>query len=496
MNKQYPVLSVMKHDMEAITTKDIWEKLLLPTSAAGSVELGDCPTPQALSPEQIDLPTFPDSVYQNLPAFLQKVVAKCGSKEEKDMMLMGALATMGSGLPKVYGFYGERRVYPYFFLFITAQASAGKGKLEFCRQLVNPIHEGLREQSILNKEEYKTGMKQYNMLKWNEAVLPKPGRPPELMLFIPANSSASGFFQLLFENDGRGLIFETEGDTLVHAFKSDFSDYSDGLRKGFHHEMISLFRKTNHEHFEIKHPCIAGVFSGTPHQVLSLIPDAEDGLLSRFAFYHMNTRTQWKDPLAMGNNRLEDYFDALGQEFFALYKALDEHPAIEFSFTLEQHDQFNDFFDKLSEKYIALQGTEFLATVRRLGLIAFRMAMILTTLRIMESGNFSQTQQCQDSDFQRVLSMIRVLIRHSSHVFSQLPAINQSANLKNKKEQFLDQLPEKFNHKDFIDVAKSMVIIQRTAERYIAAFCEKGLVRRDLHDSYTNLMLEDANNSD
>ena len=115
----------------------------------------------------------------------------------------------------------------------------------------------------LAKEEYKTGMKQYNVLKWKEAAIPKPDRPT-VMLFIPANSSASDFFQLLFENEGRGLIFEPEGDTLSHAFKSDFSDYSDGLQKGFQHETISLFRKTDHEHFEIKKPCLAGVSSGTP----------------------------------------------------------------------------------------------------------------------------------------------------------------------------------------------------------------------------------------
>ena len=440
-------------------------------------------------PQPVDLPTFPDSVYEDLPCFLQKVVARCSSDEERDMMLLGSLATAGSGLPKVYGFYGEKRVYPYMFLFITAQASAGKGKLELCRQLVNPIHDALREQSELDKQEYKTGMKQYNMLKWKEAAMPKPGMPPERMLFIPANSSASGFFQLLSENEGRGLIFETEGDTLVHAFKSDFSDYSDGMRKASQHEMISLFRKTKHEHFEIRHPCIAGVFSGTPHQVLSLIPSAEDGLLSRFAFYHMNTRTKWKNPLATGSQRLEDYFDALGQEFFSLYKALDQHPAIEFSLSLKQDEQFNDFFDKLQDKYIALQGLEFLATVRRLGLIAFRIAMILTTLRIMESGNFNQKQQCQDSDFQRVLSMIRVLVRHSSHVFSQLPAINNSAKPRDKKEQFLDQLPQKFDRPDYLELAKSLSIPVRTAETYITNFNKKGLIFREQQGLYTNLSL-------
>ena len=155
--------------------------------------------------------------------------------------------------------------------------------------------------------------------------------------------------------------------------------------------------------------------------------------------------------------------------------------------TPEQHNQFNVFFSQVQEKYLGLQGIEYLAIVRRLGLIAFRMAMILTTLRIMESGNFSQTHECQDSDFQRVLSMIRVLIRHSSHVFSQLPAINNSAKLRDKKEQFLDQLPEKFNRSDFIDLANTMTVQERTAVRYIAFFCNKGLIFREQMGTYTNL---------
>ena len=82
-------------------------------------------------PEQVDLPTFPDSVFEDLPAFLQKVLAMCGYDEERDMMLIGSLATMGSGFPKVHGFYGEKRIYPYFFLFITAQASAAKASWSF-----------------------------------------------------------------------------------------------------------------------------------------------------------------------------------------------------------------------------------------------------------------------------------------------------------------------------------------------------------------------------
>jgi len=46
-----------------------------------------------------------------------------------------------------------------------------------------------------------------------------------------------------------------------------------------------------------------------------------------------------------------------------------------------------------------LRGTDYLATVRRLGLITFRIAMILTTLRIMETGEIHSPMICNDTDF-------------------------------------------------------------------------------------------------
>jgi len=491
MNKRHPVLSVMKHDMEAITTNDIWEQLLSPASAANCPET--CKPITSVQDDLLsenELPTFPDSVYDNLPCFLQKVVARSDSNEDRDMMFLGSLVTLGSCLPHVFGIYGGKRAYPNLFLFITAQASAGKGNLVYCRQLVNPIHEALRDQTREEKKEYKTGMRQYDLLKWKEAAVPKPGKPVEQLLFIPANNSASGVFQILSENDGHGLIFETEGDTLTHAFKADGGHFSDGMRKGFQHEMISFHRRKDNEHVEIKCPCISIVLTGTHRQVILLIPDAEDGLLSRFIFYLMNLRPAWKDMLDEDIEDMEAYFDALGQEFFSFYNALCDHPDIRFCVTPEQHEQFKAFFIQLQEKYIALNGMDFMATIRRLGLIAFRLAMTLTTLRIMETGNFSQKQVCQDSDFQRVLSMIRVLVQHSSQVFSQLPAINNSAKLRDKKEQFLEKLPEKFNHQEFIDVARGLLIPQRTADRYMSIFCEKGLMHRDIRGIYSNLTLE------
>lgn len=84
------------------------------------------------------------------------------------------------------------------------------------------------------------------------------------MLFIPANSSAKGTFELLFQNEGSGLIFETEGDTLAQTFKSEHGNYSDGFRNAFHHETISYYRRTDSEYVEIPSPRISTVLTGTP----------------------------------------------------------------------------------------------------------------------------------------------------------------------------------------------------------------------------------------
>jgi len=218
-------------------------------------------------------------------------VDKAKSKEERDVLLMGTLTALSSGFPKFYSIYDDMKIYSNMYLFVTAQASAGKGKLVHCKQLVMPIHQEMRQQTKVLKDQYDLDMQKYKKQKSMDFSMPKPIKPPELMLIIPANNSATGMFQLLSENDGNGLIFETEGDTLSHAFKTDYGNYSDGFRKGFGHEPITYYRKTDRELVEILFTRISALLSGTPKQISSLITDAENGLLSRFLFYYMNINT-------------------------------------------------------------------------------------------------------------------------------------------------------------------------------------------------------------
>lgn len=435
--------------------------------------------------EEKPLPTIPETVYQNLPDFLQRTTAKATSPEDKDLLLLGSLVAISPCLPNIYGIYAERNVYPNLFLFVTAQASAGKGRLTLCRKLVEPIHRALREQSKVEQQEYQRQLTEYTMTK-DKTEMEHPKEPPLRMLIIPANNSATGLFQILNDNKGIGLIFETEGDTLAQTFKSEHGNYSDGFRKAFHHEIISYNRRKDREFVELENPRLSALLSGTPKQVSTLIPNAENGLFSRFIFYYMNILPVWKDVFAGDNSQtLDDYFKHLGNQFFDFYKILQQQSEpLRFCLTAKQQQAFNAYFSQAQNQYLYLCGIDYLATVRRLGLITFRIAMILTTLRIMETGRIQSPMICSDTDFQTALELVKILIQHAARIYEALPAEAEKTKQPNQKQQFLETLPPEFSRQDYLTAAQRLNIPNKTAEKHIAKFVQNGLINHFSHGKY------------
>ena len=426
------------------------------------------------------------------------------------MLLLGALTVFSSCLPYVYGLYNQCEVYPNLYLFVVAKASAGKGRLSLCRRLVAPIHNHLREKYAAEKMQYETDLYHYNNDKSrNEAT--KPQSPPLRTLFIPANNSATGLFQLLKENNEKGLIFETEGDTLSQTFKSEHGNYSDGFRKAFHHEPISYNRRKDREFVEIKQPQLSAVLSGTPKQVSSLIPDAENGLFSRFLFYYLNITPVWKNVFEGNENApLEVQFDQFAKDFQTLFLYLQQQPdRLRFAFTEQQQKEFNACFDAMQQQYNDQFGDSFIGTVRRLGLSTFRIAMILTTLRLIETAPLYDTDErtqysyderarttqktpspkdliCSDTDFSTALSISKTLIQHAAIIFQQLNPIESTEPKPNMNLQqiFLNALPQQFDRQKYLEIAKTLQIPDKTAEKQILKFLQTNLIQRFSHGNY------------
>ncbi len=261
-----------------------------------------------ISAQEEELPTFSDKVRTQLPLLLRRIIEVADNERDADILLLGALIAFSACLTKVCGIYDKRIVYPNLFTFITARASAGKGRLTLCKNLIDPIHNELRDLNEAERLEYKNRLNEYNCSK-NKKSMEKPEEPPLRLLLIPANSSTTAVYQTLNENDGKGLMFETEGDTLANTFDSDYGNYSDGFRKAFHHESIFYIRRKDKEYVSIKSHCLSTLLTGTPAQVRSLIKDAENGLFSRFMFYYLNAKSEWHDVFdAGGGMALDEYF--------------------------------------------------------------------------------------------------------------------------------------------------------------------------------------------
>jgi hypothetical protein len=163
-----------------------------------------------------DTPGFPAAIYERLPVMLKESAELFGEGPERDVFLTGSLAVLSGCLPNIRGIYFDEPCSAHLYVFITAPAGSGKGKMKWARYFGQTIHERLTERSKAEREEYLQEMERYSNLSPRERLdEDKPLEPPQKMFFIPANSSSAAFIQALADNDFTGVIFETEADTLA-----------------------------------------------------------------------------------------------------------------------------------------------------------------------------------------------------------------------------------------------------------------------------------------
>ena len=428
-------------------------------------------------------PQIPSDIYQNLPEILKESTEMFSDGIEKDVFLIGAISVISGCLPNIEGIYFDEPNSAHLYSFITAPAGSGKGKLKWAKYFGLKIHKSMVEQSIRAKEEYDEELENYNNLNKNQRQgAEKPKEPKRKMFYIPANSSSSAFIQALADNDFKGIIFETEADTLAGTLKQDWGNFSDVLRKAFHHESTNMFRRKDNEHIEIEDPHLAITLSGTPKQVHNMMPDVENGLFSRFLYYAFEDYSDFKNPfISHQKMNYTEFFEEKANQMFELYQILNSQPKpIQFCFTEEQGEIFTEQFNGLYKRNRMLLGNDFNANSRRLGLITFRIAMLLRIMRILEDGDYSNPLICTETDFHTAIQIAFTLEKHAIAVFQNLP----NNDLKGVKLKFYNALPDNFNRQAYLAVAKELGIKDKTAEKYIGQFKENSLLKHE-HNKYT-----------
>lgn len=426
------------------------------------------------------LPLFDETIYNDLPIILERATGTMNIRQEKDLVLIGSIVTISSILLPFRTIYHGRTIFPNMFLFVPGPAGSGKGRLDFCYRLVRPIHQDKRDLWLLAQEEYKQELDRYRALsKKEKANATSLIKPPITLLRVPANCSATSFAEAMADN-GNMLMFETEGDTVVNTFKSDYGNYSDNFRKAFAHEEFGYLRRGNDsEEKEVQNPRLSVVLSGTPEQVKSLIPNAENGLLSRFIFYCMSATDEWLDGFSGydTDSPLEKVFDDLGTEIEKFYQHLTQINEVWFTLSIVQKLKFNDYFAGEKQRMKELNGDLYNASTHRLSWACLRIAMVLTALRCMDRGTVPEKIECSDVDFDIALSIIRTVSEHNDYIFNVLnEGITEDVKVSETyssaaRHVLLNNLPDRFSSEDMqalsVKLGKSIRTIQRQVRRAI-----------------------------
>jgi hypothetical protein len=368
-----------------------------------------------------------EEIVKDLPGMLKQPCNHLVEETEKEVFLIGAIGIISGLLPNLKGLYAGKWIAPNLFVYILAAYGGGKGGLDYARELGNQIHKAKREKAkkmmleyLTEMEVYKKELKAYNRNKIAEPPT-KPVKAPTLMLYIPANNSKSGIYQLLEENDDKGIMFESEGDTLADAIKQDYGSFSDTLRKAFHHENLDLFRRGNEELIEINKPELSVVLSSTFNQLKILIPSIEDGLYSRFIFYELKQDNKFNDVFDDRKSNYQQFFIQEGEIFKKLFDEFEElETPILFKLTKKQEKEFVEILNIKKANLMKEVDVTMAGTANRLGIIAFRIMMIFTALRTYENGTLNNSITCNDTDFYNALRIIDRLEKHAKTVYDYL----------------------------------------------------------------------------
>ena len=408
-----------------------------------------------LTTEKQDLLITTNLKPNQLPKLIEQALSVAPEGETRDMLLLSLLTNCGYALPAMRMLHGRpHHTYcPELLTMVVAPAASGKGIMNYGRLLLQAI-EGANGKQV----------------------------------YIPANSSASALLKVMDEYEGRGIVFATEMDTLTQTLRAAYGQFGDIVRCIFEHETVSQLRRQNNEFIEIRNPRIAMLLSGTPNQVAPLLRNRENGLMSRFGCYVVNSRMDFNDNVwdveEEGNMPSEAVlYDRLASELGDRYLWMEAagHECY-FYLTDAQLKTIKRMFRSEYDTYSQEFGDLFDASLKRMPVIMKRIGMILTGLRLDMTKPLPERVVCSEEDFQTMLLIGHKLLMHAAMVFQMMPELKATpvgeigGNMLQK--QFFQMLPTDFTKQDAVKQAEVLGISEDTMKRWLTKYTQSNDLQR------------------
>lgn len=405
-----------------------------------------------------DMQISPYLVPDNLPKLLKDCLNLAKTTEEKDILLLSILTAVSSTLSKVSFAYGHmgKHYYPNLQTFIMAGAASGKGVSGLAQELLRPIHDS------------------------------SP-------LFLAGDSSYPAFFKALYDQQGVGYLYESEGSVITDIWKSGAMSYNTALRKAAEHEALSRNR-CNKGTKVIALPKLSMLLTGTFDQFQTLVPSVQNGFFSRLTMLVIRGRQEFDQSIFMANtDESSRVISACGHRLLRLYEQLvmlDD--VVTFSLTHEQALRLGRHFHREYGALIQSLGDNFHPSVVRSGITTMRIAAVLTAMRHADAGGpLSNDWECDPDDYDTAVLISSKLLLHAADAYCQINGSDTmavpSSTKSVQRETLFALLPNDFGTAECLKHAECIGVSVRSAKRWLEHWEKSGVLKRLHHGQYTKV---------
>ena len=147
---------------------------------------------------------IPEFIFRKLPPVLKDLMCVFQTRQDKEIVLLSCLAVFSGCIPKIYGIYAGKEYSLNIYVAIIGQAGSGKSIAGWARYIVVLI-----EKSYIERGK---------------------------MLFFPADTSFAALLSALSRNNGTGILFAFEIDTMTQNFGKEWGNINTLLRQAFQQE--------------------------------------------------------------------------------------------------------------------------------------------------------------------------------------------------------------------------------------------------------------------
>lgn len=387
--------------------------------------------------------------------------------------VLAAIISSGVRIPVLEG-----DVSPDLYACVIAPPSSGKGALRWARALGEAVDRERYERSEAERLRF--------------AGLPKDERadeaePPRLTFYAPADTSAAAFIRSMNENGGRLCLFEEEAATLATALGREWGAFSSVIRKAFHHEPITAERKDSRT--RVERPALSILLSGTKDQFVRLFEEAiEDGTFSRYGVYYFEDAAPWRSqrPRLHHAERTER-FRQEARRLLSVHEHMarleQEGRPARFELSPSQWDLHDACYEGVLDFVRAGELPARLeANVKRSGIVATRIACVLSVLRAFDEGrppDAGERVTCADSDLAFALHLGQIFVHHAIRLYSEIEQVAGKEAVTPKQARMqaaLDALPPSFGRVEMNEAARRLGVSQATLYRYAKEWEAAGVV--------------------